>query len=167
MSSARFAGELLAARDARQELLTAALAAGRPAVLFLSLNLPGLYKVPPGADRLFAWGFERIAAAFPGSLLLAREADALGQFALRALDTDPVAAKRLCIGLEEALPAARLLDLDVHSPSAGQVGRGALGLPPRPCLLCQRPAVDCIRTKRHRCDQVVAEAHALLAHFRP
>lgn len=167
MSSVKSASELLAARDARQRLLDRALAAGRPALLFVSLNLPGPDKSPPGARLLFRCSCERIAESFPGSLLLARERDALGHYALRVLDVDALAAKRLCVDIEHSNPAARLLDLDVYSPSRGQVGRAALGLPPRPCLLCGQPAVDCMRNKRHPLTSVIAQAHALLTRPAP
>ena len=56
MSSARFADKFLAARDGRQELLSRALGAGRPATLIVSLNLPGPDKSPAGATALFRRG---------------------------------------------------------------------------------------------------------------
>jgi len=158
--------KFLAAREARQELLSRALGAGRPAALFVSLNLPGSDKSPPGATGLFRRACEQIAAAFHGSLLVAADRDALGHFALRLLDADPLAVKRLCIELEESHPAARLLDLDVYASETVQIGRASLGLPARRCLLCDQPAVDCIRVKRHPFDEVIAKAHALLASFR-
>ncbi len=167
MSSVKFANRFLAARDARQELLSRALCGGRPAVLFVSLNLPGPDKSPPGATALFRRGGEQIAETFPGSLLLAVDRDALGHFALRVLDAEPLAVKRLCIVIEESHPAGRLLDLDVYSPASGQIGRAHLGLPARRCLLCDQPAVDCMRTRRHASGEVIALAHELLAHFRP
>lgn len=166
MSSARFAGKLLAAREARQELLSRALSAGRPATVFISLNQPGPDKAPPGATEIFRWGYELIAETFPGSVLVAADRDALGHFALRVLDADPLAVKRLCIGIEESQPAARLLDLDVYSAETVQIGRASLGLPARRCLLCDQPAVDCIRVKRHSFYEVIGKTHELLADFR-
>ncbi|MBT9521355.1 MAG: citrate lyase holo-[acyl-carrier protein] synthase [Dechloromonas sp.] len=165
MSSARFADKLLAAREARQELLCRALSAGRPATLFVSLNLPGPDKSPPGATGLFRRGCAQIAEAFPGSLLLATDRDALGHFALRVVDADPLAVKRLCIELEQSHPAGRLLDLDVYASETVQIGRASLGLPARRCLLCDQPAVDCMRTQRHAIGEVIAKAHELLAPF--
>lgn len=164
MSSDKSAAKFLAARDQRQELLSRALAAGRPATLFVSLNLPGPDKALPGATRLFRRGGAQIADAFPGSVLLAADWDALGHFALRVVDADPLAVKRLCIGIEEAYPAARLLDLDVYCSETGQIGRASLGLPARRCLLCAQPAVECMRLKRHPYTEVIAKVHALLAH---
>lgn len=156
--------KFLAAREARQDLLSRALSAGRPATLFVSLNLPGPDKSPPGATALFRRGCAQIAETFHGSVLLAADRDALGHFALRVLDADPLAVKRLCIDIEQSHPAARLLDLDVYASDTVQIGRARLGLPARRCLLCDQPAVDCIRVKRHPLDEVIAKAHALLAH---
>jgi len=166
MSSARFASSFLAAREARQELLSRALSAGRPATLFVSLNLPGPDKSPPGATALFRRGCAQIAASFHGSLLVAADCDALGHFALRVLDADPLAIKRLCISIEESHPAARLLDLDVYASETVQIGRSSLGLPARRCLVCDQPAVDCMRTRRHAIDEVIAKTHVLLSPFR-
>lgn len=166
MSSAKFASSLLAARDARQELLSRALGAGRPATLFVSLNLPGPDKSPPGATWLFRRACVQIAEAFPGSLLVVADHDALGHFALRVVDADPLAVKRLCIAIEESHPAGRLLDLDVYSAQTVQIGRARLGLPARRCLLCDQPAVDCMRTRRHAAAEVIAFTHELLAHCR-
>lgn len=165
MSSVRFAGKFLAAREARQELLSRALGGGRPATLFVSLNLPGPDKSPPGATALFRRGCAQIADTFHGSVLLAADRDALGHFALRVLDADPLAVKRLCIVIEESHPAGRLLDLDVYAAETVQIGRANLGLPARRCLLCDQPAVDCMRTQRHPYAEVIAKAHALLADF--
>lgn len=166
MSSARFADKFLAARDGRQELLSRALSAGRPATLFVSLNLPGPDKSPPGATALFRRGCEQIATSFPGSVLVAADCDALGHFALRVLDADPLSVKRLCIGLEESHPAARLLDLDVYASETVQIGRASLGLQARRCLVCDQPAVDCMRTRRHSIAEVIAKTHELLTPFR-
>ena len=166
MSSVRFASKLLAAREARQELLSRALSAGRPATLFVSLNLPGPDKSLPGATELFRRGCAQIAEAFRGSVLVTADHDVLGHFALRVLDADPLAVKRLCIAIEESHPAGRLLDLDVYASETVQIGRASLGLPARRCLVCDQPAVDCMRTRRHAIGEVIAKTHEFLAPFR-
>jgi holo-ACP synthase len=165
MSSAKFASKLLAARDARQEALAQAWRPGQPATLFLSLNLPGAEKSPPGAAALFSWMRGELGRTFPGLAWLASARDALGPYALAGLASAPLAAKRICIGLEEKHPSARLIDLDVYAGSGKQIDRASLALPARRCLVCTRPAVDCIRAKRHPFDEVIGKAHELLAHF--
>jgi holo-ACP synthase len=154
--------EALAARDARQALLDGHLARGSTLVA-LALNVPGSDKSPPGAAALFARALSGVEAALPGGRLVHHGHDALGPFALLCVPATPVNAKAACVAVESASAAARLVDLDVLGPDGVALGRSALGLPPRACLLCDRPAVECIRVGRHPAAEVVARAHALLA----
>jgi holo-ACP synthase len=153
----------LEARDARQALVEAHRPRAGAAVVAVSLNVPGPDRAPPGALDLFAWGLARLAATFPGARGVHQGRDALGPFALIAVDDDPAGVKRGCVALETAAPSARLLDLDVYRADGQQVGRGALGLPPRPCLLCEAPAVECIRLGRHPLPAVLDRVRGLLA----
>jgi holo-ACP synthase CitX len=161
-----FALEILRARDERQEALLQALNAGHPATLFLSLNIPGREKTPPGAEACFLWVFGRVEAAFPAAVYLSSSFDALGPYRILGLDGDPLSSKRQCIELETGHPSARLIDLDVYTPAGRQVDRSSLGLAARPCLVCDQRAVDCIRIQRHDIGEVIAKVHDLLAQFR-
>ena len=156
---------LLAARDARQALLDRHVAAGHAAVVAVSLNTPGPEKAPPGGAALFRLALLRLdrALAAHRPRLLHRGDDALGPFALLAVELAPAAAKGACLALEAALPAGRLLDLDVHGPGGVPLGRAELGLPPRPCLVCDAPARECIRLGRHPAEAVAARVRALLS----
>ena len=106
-----------------------------------------------------------LSVCFPGLVTPAVTWDALGPYAIMGLDMEPVAIKNRCISLETSHPGARLIDLDVYSASGIQIDRSSLDLPRRTCLVCNQPAVECIRTKRHSFDDVVGKAHELLAHF--
>ncbi len=154
---------VLAARDARQALLDAHRPSPGEALVALALNLPGPEKEPPGALELFAWALAQAAGRHGGARRLHSGADALGPFALLAVPSDSVAVKRACVAVEEARPAARLVDLDVYGAEGRQVDRAALGLPARPCLLCPAPAHECLRAARHPLPDVLARVGALLA----
>ena len=108
---------------------------------------------------------DQLAQAFPAASVIERSSDALGPFAIIALEIDPSEVKKACIALETAHPAARLIDLDVYSAAGVQIDRASLGIAARPCLVCQSAAVDCIRRKRHSPDQVIARTHELLSPF--
>lgn len=157
---------MLAARDSRQERLARFLSAGHPATVFASLNIPGPDKTPAGSQAFFLSIFDQLVLDFPGALVLEKSLDALGPYAIIALKIDPRFAKQRCIALETALPAARLIDLDVYSPAGVQIDRASLGLAARPCLVCQAAAVDCIRLKRHSLAEVIAKTHELLSTYR-
>jgi holo-ACP synthase CitX len=134
--------------------------------LFLSLNIPGREKTPPGAEAFFSWMSGRVDAEFPGAASLASSFDALGPYRVLGLDGDPSSIKRRCIELETGHPSSRLIDLDVYTSAGAQTDRASLGLAARPCLVCDERAVDCIRARRHGFDELVAKAHELLLPFR-
>ena len=164
--SDKSASSFLDARDARQDALAQTLSAGHSATLFLSLNIPGAEKSPPGSEAIFLWALGELCTRFPGLAVTVHTRDALGPYAIIGLDSKPVAVKMCCIELEASHPAARLIDLDVYSASGMQISRSALDLPRRACLLCDQPAVECMRGKRHSFNEVIAKAHELLAPFR-
>jgi holo-ACP synthase CitX len=155
--------EALATRDARQALLDAHRPPAGSALVAVALNVPGPDREPPGALALQAWALARLVAAFPAAHPVHSGGDALGPFALLLVPGEPLEVKRRCVALEATIPAARLVDLDVHGPDGLPAGRAALGLPARPCLLCEAPAVECIRLRRHPLPAVLARVHGLLA----
>ena len=154
---------LLAARDARQEAIDAAVREARGGVVALSLAIPGADKAPRGADALFSWAAVQIAEAFGDAPAVHAGVDALGPFALWDVGLAPAAAKAACVALEASRAAARLLDLDVYTPEGAALDRAALGLPPRRCLCCDAPARECIALRRHTSDELARSALALLA----
>jgi holo-ACP synthase CitX len=166
MSSAKLRSEIIAARDRRQEVLQGRLSAGYPATVFLSLNIPGAEKNPPGAERLFTRALSSLLGEFPDGENLVQGSDPLGPYAIISIRREAFGVKRSCIVLECATPYARLIDLDVFAGSGLPVDRAALGMLPRPCLLCALPAVECIRLRRHGATEVSGKTDELLACFR-
>lgn len=79
-----------------------------------------------------------------------------GPEALYAVDAAPLALKRSVADLEDTHPLGRLWDLDVICPSSGQLGRRALGLAPRRCLVCNDDARACARSRRHPLADLLA-----------
>jgi len=165
MPSAGLRNRILAARDARQELLSRACRQGISAVVFLSLNLPGEDKSPPGMWGLFRRAASSLIEALPGWAERHRGFDALGPFAIFAGEGEAASVKRRCMALESANPFARLLDFDVYDGDGRPVDRSLLGLPPRECLLCPEPARECIRIQRHGGRELKAKVHELLVPF--
>lgn len=157
---------LLEARDARGALLLAHRPPAGSALLAISLAIPGEEKEPPGALELFTWALAQALARLPGARPLHSGGDALGPFGLLLVAAPAEEVKRACLALEEARPAARLLDLDVYQEDGRQLDRAALGLPPRACLCCPAPAHECIRAVRHPRPEVQARAAALLGGHR-
>lgn len=166
MSSDKLKSEILKTRDHRQELLDRHLAAGNPATLVLSLNIPGAIKNPPGAGKLFAWALDSLADEYPGLDMLELSYDLLGSYAVVGIQQAAVEVKQRCMALETSQQAARLVDLDVYDSQGRQIDRAFLSLPPRPCLVCNRSAVECIRLGRHTVADLTEKINELLAPYR-
>jgi holo-ACP synthase len=166
MSSAGLRSSILAARERRQGLVDERISSGCPATVFLSLNIPGAEKSPPGASALFTWALSSLLAEFPDAENLLQGSDPLGPHAVISLNREAFGVKRRCIVMETEKPFARLVDLDVYCADGRSVDRAALGMAPRPCLLCPLPAVECIRLRRHGAEELSGRIDELLSSFR-
>jgi len=156
----QFREQLLEAREARQALIDLTGEPGRT-VVFASTSIPGPAKNPEGLGTLFGAACEHLASRL-GASPADRGLDALGPWALFRTPLPAAIVKRITVELESAQPSGRLLDLDVYDEGR-QVDRAALGLPPRACLACDRPAVECIRLKRHGAEELERAVRTLLA----
>lgn len=165
MSFGEFERSLLAARDARQAEIDRRLGSGWPAVIAVSLGIPGPDKTPPGSLSLFTLGEHWLACALRDAKQLHRSDDALGSFAVWGTSDHPASAKERCLAIEAGSPAARLLDLDVYGLNGKSIDRSTLHLPPRTCLACAAPAGECIRLGRHPQAEVISAVYALLLPF--
>ncbi len=151
---------LLDAREARQAVLDR-LRGADGSVVFLSVSAPGPDKRRPGIFALQRLAADALARALPVNPLESGR-DAAGAWAAFGVPLPPEPVKRATVVLEASLPAGRLVDLDVYDPAGAQVGRASLHLPARPCLVCDAPAVECIRRSRHADADVSAAADRLL-----
>jgi triphosphoribosyl-dephospho-CoA synthase len=153
--------DYLEARDARHAQLQRAFTRLGPAdsILFLGANIPGPDKALPGLAGLLRSALN--ALPFPVRMFHSGW-DCLGPYHLARVSRSPRETKLAALVIEEASPSGRLLDLDVYGPDGLQVGRTALGIPPRPCLLCEEAAMDCIRLQRHSPAELRARVEALL-----
>lgn len=155
--------DVLAARDARQAIVDRAAARGVGVTVVVSANVPGAEKNRPGVGALVAATRARLAAAFDGAVIDPVAVDALGPWIVACVPGDAREAKRRAVAIEEAEPAARLADVDVYDREGRPVGRAEIGLAPRRCLLCDEPAVDCMRVGRHALPALIERVDALLA----
>ena len=80
--------------------------------------------------------------------------------------------KRICCDIEDTHPLGRLMDIDVITemrqdgalaePSPRPMTRAEVGLPERRCLICERPARECIRARRHTAGELLARYNEIL-----
>lgn len=165
MSYARLQLELLAARDSRDVIIGQVMTGQDSPIVVVATAIPGPGKTSGSVKALFRWSLRQLEARLANCRSLFVGADALGPWAIFRVVAEPRDVKRSCVAIEMLHPAARLLDLDVYPSQGHRVGREEVGEAQRSCLLCERPAFECIRLKRHDFHAVVDRANGLIQRF--
>lgn len=151
---------VLAARELRQARIQTLLAS-HPLVITIQANRPGWPKEDLIASYLTYRFFGLLKEhVFPAGIDTMY--DDLGAFLLLGADGEAKRVKQAALSLEANDPLGRLIDIDVYSES-GALSRDALGLAPRPCLVCADDARVCRRLGRHEKKQVTDAYDSLFA----
>jgi holo-ACP synthase len=160
------AARILAARETRWHRRLALAKRTGKTVICIGLVMPGADKDPSGAPEAFAELLGALLRLLSERGMTCTERDiwtsADGRHALLAVDADARSAKAACVALEEHHPLGRLADADVTGADGRAVGRTELGLPPRRCLLCGRPAAECARARSHPLEEVLGCVRSIL-----
>ena len=84
------------------------------------------------------------------------------------VDGELLDVKKACCGIENNHPYGRLMDLDVLEPvgeGVMPVSRDRVGEPPRRCLVCDRPARECMRAHTHTTAELLCKIEQMVADF--
>ena len=166
--------QVLAAREARvrrqQELLAEWPDA---ALLCLTVVFPGPVKRDERSVRVGEAGVAAVREAFATAVLFEEIRDLpTGYEAFFVVDALPQEAKLRACAIEDTHPWGRLMDIDVleychpelvEGSVTQPLSRGAIGLPERRCLLCDRPARECMRARTHTLAELQARIDTLLS----
>ncbi len=161
--------EMLAAREKRAFRQRQLLDKYKSTLICFTMNIAGPVKNSPLIQSGFALGKrlleERLAAQNISLLHQEESCTATGCEAFYVLAQDPLTVKELTSDIEEGSELGRLFDMDVLGTGGEKIDRSELGLAPRICLLCGRPAKECARSRAHtvkelslRTDQLLLEA---------
>ena len=161
--------DMMAAREARAQVQRTLLARHPgAAVVCLTMNIAGPVKTTPEIERAFDWGWNAVCeiAAPRGALFEASVRPHTGPEGALCVMADARELKRRLCQLEDGEPLGRLLDVDVIGPDGAKLERTSLGLPARRCLLCDKPAPVCARSRTHSAQELFDRAQELIrAHF--
>ena len=132
----------------------------------LTVLFPGPVKRDADSVRVGEAGVAAIQKAFPEIAYSEIRDKETGFEACFAVRLPVLEAKRRCCEIEDTHPWGRLMDIDVLEPGPEglplPVSRARLGLPERRCLLCDRPARECMRAKTHTLAQLQAQIQNIL-----
>ena len=147
--------EMLAARDRRAGIQEEMLAGGQGKCLAcLTLNIAGDVKRTRMSRMLFDRGLSEMEKLGLRVIEYREIDEKTGSEAFWLLDEEAESIKEVLERIEEdeSIGAARLFDFDVltYEGTPQKLSRKS----GRKCLLCDRPAVECARSRRHGLDAV-------------
>jgi holo-ACP synthase len=150
--------EMLAARDQRAARQSEALARFNKPIVSITVIMPGPIKdgvLPRGLLRVALQELDVLASQREWRVLLRQTlSEETGPEAIYVLDTNPELLKLATVELEDNHPLGRFWDLDVIAPGPRLLSRKQLALPVRRCLMCDRPAFECSRSRRHSVEEL-------------
>lgn len=153
-------------RDARAARQKELLARNGGCAVSFTLNIAGSVKVSPLIQQGFALSLRLLFAALRHAGYTPIDVEEIhaptGCEMLCSVRADALCVKRALFPLEEQDAFGRLMDIDVIGEDGAKIGREALGLPPRRCLLCGQPAAVCGRSRAHSAESLFERAESII-----
>ena len=149
--------ELLEAKVRRASRQQAMLERHHMPLISFSMNIPGPVKYSP----LIRFAFDEALRQLPKAVEQTVLWEQTGCEAILCCDIPAEELKVLCRRLEEDSPVGRLYDLDVLTAEGEKLSREI----PRTCLICQKPAFPCARSRAHSLEELDAAVQKLLQDF--
>lgn len=136
-------------------------------IVALGMNIPGPRKTSPGIFQAFSAGGEALNRLFLEHGLTVTEETVVkekaGYLKLYAVKSqDPLFVKKITIHIEETHPLGRLFDIDVYDEAGNGIGRAVLGYPVRRCLICEKDAKLCGRSRSHTVEELYGRVESMI-----
>ncbi|MBQ7155160.1 MAG: citrate lyase holo-[Synergistaceae bacterium] len=142
--------QMLARREARSRQQQTFLQTHRSPLVSFSMNIPGPIKTNPQIRKAFMLGrnllFRQLNDA--GAQILADSEiheDTGDELLLAVGNIEPSKLKDIAVQIEEISPFGRLYDIDVLDAEGQKLSRPNF----RKCLICDKQAQDCARSRTH------------------
>lgn len=133
-------------------------------IICFTLNIPGPKKDFPLAKKAFLMGFKLIERALKENgmnILYSEKVFSIGGEGYFVVPEDIKKLKRFAVGLEEKKEYGRIFDIDIMDKN-GRIDRKDIGLKSRKCLICEKDAKECGRSRSHKIAEVFERTSGLL-----
>lgn len=158
--------EMLDARERRAFRQKELLEKYQHTMVCFTMNIAGPIKNSPLIRRGFELGKrflkERINALKIKTLYCEEINEATGNEAIYIFEADARIIKEITSAIEDESPLGRLFDMDVLRPDGEKADRTELGLTPRLCLICAKPAKGCARSRSHSVEELQIRTRQIL-----
>lgn len=156
--------QMLARREARAEAQRNFLAEHESPLVSFSMNIPGPVKTNPQIRRAFDIGEILLLEALARSGAEILDADEIHQdtgdeLLLAVSNITPENLKDLAVSIETSSPVGRLYDIDVIDAHGRKLSRQEF----RKCLVCNKQAQDCARSRTHSVSELQEAITRLLS----
>ena len=154
---------MLARREERSREQLALLSKYHSPLVSFCMNIPGPIKTNAHIRKAFILGRILLLSRLEESGAVILEAveiheDTGDELILAVGNADPSALKAIAVEIEEASPAGRLYDIDVLDAQGQKLSRSRF----RKCLICDKQAQDCARSRTHSVEEMQEAIDTLL-----
>lgn len=161
--------DILEAKENRSAYQRQLFLDGGSCLISFTMNIPGTIKVSRLISESFMEGVYRIDNQLQRGhwKILQRELFTIktGYEGFWLLDADPYDVKSKMIQIETACDLGRLFDIDVLLPNMEHVSRTELGYSQRSCMICDKPAHECVRSQFHSQIDLVDRTQSIMRTF--
>lgn len=144
---------MLEARERRIERQKRLLDKYSGTLLCFTMNIAGPIKIDPLIRKGFEFGMyflnKQCETLGIEPIYTEKVFEITGCEAFYIFQESPLLIKKMACEIEDATALGRLLDLDVLVSSGKKIGRTEVGKEPRHCLLCEKSAAGCARSRAH------------------
>lgn len=130
------------------------------------LNYPGKDKNTAEAIRAFEILLKIIKERFNIKIVFSKELKGFdGRSILAVVDMLPETIKKITVEIEDGSRIGRIFDIDVYLKDGNSVGREAINIVPRKCILCNEDARICIRSGSHSIDETLNRINEIINNY--
>jgi len=153
--------EVLANKDRRAAFQRETLRAdASQTLLAIKLNIPGPIKNNAAITQLFNRGVRELRASLTANEISVEQLASWGTVAGNELflrtTTAAAIVKKVAATFEDTTDLGRIFDVDVLDGTGHSWSRTELGAESRRCFICNRPAKECARSRRHSVAELQA-----------
>ena len=151
--------DILTSREERVEYQKYLLNKFGHTIVSYKLNIPGPIKyssliklIFDEGQRLFKLELEKSSIKIEDDNIIYRNS---GPEYFAAINSSPYIIKEITTKIEENHPLGRIYDFDVLNFKGIHIKRQILGIKPRKCLICDRNAFECGRSRTHAVSELI------------
>lgn len=154
--------DILSCRERRARIQAEYLARYHCPVISFTMNVPGPVKTTPAIRKAFDIGKRELTTWINSEHILISECiefhESTGDDLIMAVNCSAGKLKEKSVLIEETPPLGRLYDIDIIDETGTKLSRKIC----RKCILCEKPAHECARSRTHSIIELQAKIDALL-----